>query len=162
MFNLQLTRKHILAIFWSLLVVIGLVIITNTISLFVAYNITRVTPISEIRNGFSQQPALTINWLLRTISFLSPFFGGVIVGWIIKERSWLYGGLLGLVLILISIIIVSYTLFLPTSWVYGLNYPASYGHDIALQNILNQLSHAPIIIILTSIGGFLGEKLFRR
>lgn len=162
MYKLQLSRKHVLDLFLGLLVIIVLEIIINAISLFIAYHVTQITPVNEIKDTYSQQPILFFNWLLGIIGVVSPVLGGLVAGWKIKEKGWLYGGLLGIVLTLIFIVFVSYPFFLPTSWVYGLGYPAGYGHDVALKNILNQLIHAPVTIILTSIGGILGEKLYKK
>ncbi len=162
MLNIKLSRKNLFAIFLGFLLIAGIGIITSTISFFVTINITRTTPINELKNALSQQPMLIINWLLRLVSFFSPILGGFVVGYMIKEKGWLYGGLLGIFLIIISLGIVSLTFILPTSFMYGSQFPSDYGHSLAQKNLLNQLFNSPLTIALTSLGGFLGERFYSK
>ena len=160
MFNINLSRKNLFAIFLGLLVIVGLGIITSTVSFFVISNIMRTTPVSEFKYAFSQQPILVSNWLSKIIALASPILGGFVVGYLVKEKGWLYGALLGFILLFISISIVSLIFILPTSIIYGPQFPPNYGHELAQKNILNQLLHSPLTIVLASLGGYLGERFY--
>ncbi len=162
MFHIELSRKNLFALLLGFLLIVGIGIVTSAISFFMVSNVMRTVPASEFKSALSEQPIITFNWLLRIISFVSPILGGLVVGYIVKEKGWLYGGLLGIILLIISIAIVSLTLILPTSMTYDPQFPSGYGHDLALKNILNQLLHSPLTIALTALGGLLGEKFYKK
>lgn len=160
--TIQLSRKNLLAILAGFAVIVLIGIITSTISLFISSHIARASSVYDFKSAFTQQPYLTFSWLLRILSFLSPVIGGFIVGWLVKEKGLLYGGILGVTLKLISIGIVSLTFLLPASLIYGSHLPPQQGQGLAQQNILNQLLYSPVTIILTALGGYLGERLHKR
>lgn len=162
MTTVQLSRKNLLAILVGFIVIMVIGIITSTISFFISSNMVRTLSVQDFKSALTQQPYITFSWLLRIISFLSPIVGGFVVGLIVKKNGWLYGGLLGVVLIAISIGIASLIFILPTSLIYGNHFPAGYGQSLALKNITSQLLHSPVTIILTAIGGYLGERLHKR
>jgi len=160
--QLNLSRKNLLAILLGFLTILGIGILTTTISFLIHLNMARTLSPENFRAAISQHPVLTISWILRGLSFISPVIGGVVVGWITKEKGWLYGGLLGVILTLVSIGFASLTFILPTATIYGSDFPANYGHDLAQKNIVNQLIGAPLTIVLTSLGGWLGEKIHKK
>lgn len=160
MIKLELTRKKAFAIFCGFIVIIVIGIITSSITFFVTLNIARSSSPTTFQAAFSQQPLLAINWLLRVLTFISPVIGGIVVGLMVKERGWLYGGILGLVIELISLGFVLLILLLPTSLIYGQITPNSFGQSLAIGNMLNQILYAPMIIILTSLGGWIGEMFY--
>jgi hypothetical protein len=159
--SVQLSRINLLAILVGFVVIVVIGIITSTTSFFISSQIASAYSVGELKSAFIQQQYLTFSWLLRIISFLSPIIGGFVVGRI-KNNGWLYGGLLGVVLTVISIGIVSLIFILPTSLIYDNHFPAGYGQLLALKNITSQLLHSPLTIILTAIGGYLGERLHKR
>ena len=161
MTNIKFSRKNIFAIFIGFLVIVGMGIITSTISVFVVPNIMHNIPARDFQAAFFEQPTFILSWILKGISFISPILGGLVVGWIVKEKGWLYGGLLGVLLQLTSIGIVSSTFFLPTSVIWGPSIPVEYGHSLALKNILDQLLDTPTFLALTLLGGWLGERLYK-
>ena len=118
---------------------------------------TATSAISFLSFFVSFRLGLTFSWLLKITSYLSFIIGGFVVGWIVKEKGLIYGGILGIILKLVSISIVGLTFFLPTSLIYGPNFPAGYGQELAQKNIVNQLLSSPITIMLTAFGGYLGE-----
>jgi hypothetical protein len=162
MVNIKLSRRNLFALFVGLLIIDGIGIVTSTISLFMASNVMRTIPFDEIRDTFSQQSMLVLNQLLRMASSASPLLGGFVVGRLVKEKGWLYGCLLGFVLTITSIGIVSLTFLLPTPLIYGQHFPSGYGYDLAQKNILNQLLYTPIIVVLTTLGGFFGENYSKK
>lgn len=142
---LGLSKKAFLAIAAGFAVTILIGAVTGAISFFVI-----------IRLGF------TFNWLSKITPYLSLITGGFVAGWIAKEKGLIYGGILGIILKLMSISIVGLTFFLPTSLIYGPNFPAGYGQELAQKNIVNQLLSSPITIVLTAFGGYLGEYFSKR
>lgn len=161
MLKLNLTRRNLFAIFLGFLVILMLGIITSGISFLISSQVAQNVSPQNFEAAFSQQPILTFSWILRILSFASPILGGIVVGMLIREKGWLYGGLLGVVLTLLSIGIVLLAFFVSTSLIYGQNVPASFGQNLAQKNILNQFINAPLIIVSTAFGGWLGEKLYK-
>lgn len=162
MSTLHLSKKTVLAIITGFAATILIGIITSAISFYITINIARTFSLQDFKSAFTQQPYVTFSWLLRIISFLSPIIGGFVVGWIIKERGWLYGGILGVALKLVSIGIISLTFLLPTSLIYGPNFPVEQGQAMAQKNIMNQLLYSPITVALTALGGYLGEYFSKK
>lgn len=156
-----LSRRHLFAILLGFLVVIAIGIVLSSISFLIYSNAARKLSPDEFRNISLQQPYLAFNMLSKIIYFVLPVLGGFVVGWLVKEKGWLYGGLLGIMLIFISIVIAALPLLLPATYLYGQNIPPNYSYDLAQKNILNQLFNSPLTIALTVLGGLLGEKLHR-
>ncbi len=153
---LKLSKRNVLAILFGFLLIFGITIITSTISFFIVSNVMHTT--QDLKTALSTQPILIIT---EGITFISPILGGLLAGWIVKEKGWLYGGILGIILILISVGISILPFLLPASLLYGANFPKDYGSSLAQKGILNQLLHSPVTIILTVIGGYLGEKFHK-
>ena len=146
---IKFTKRNLLAILLGFLVVAGIGIITTFVSVFF------------FRSVFLQQPP-TFIWLLKTVSYLSLLAGGFVVGWIVREKGWVYGGLLGMALVLVNTGLAILFLLLPISVVYGPDFPPDYGKGIAQKQINNAFLNAPKTILLTSLGGFLGAYLYKR
>ena len=147
--DIRFSKRNLLAFVAGFFTIVLIGGITSTLSFLMMTNISRV---------FSP-PYATFNWLLRGLSFLSPVIGGLVVGWMVKEKGWLYGGILGFTLKLISIGVVSLTFFLPSPLVFGSKFPSNYGQELAQKNIFNQLLDLPVTIALTVLGGYWGERL---
>lgn len=158
MTNLPISRRGLFAILVGFLVIVSIGIISSIVSFLMTLHLIRNFAVQDFPAAFYKQPYLTVSWVLRTISYISPIFAGVVVGWIVKEKGWLYGGVLGVILKLTSIGIVLLTFLLPSSVIYGPNIPQNYGYNLAQKNMLNKLLYAPITITLTALGGWLGEK----
>lgn len=159
---MEISRRHIFAIFVGFFIILGLGIITSALSFFMTFHLIRDVSPQDFPAAFYQQPYLTFSWLLRIISFISPILAGVVVGWIAREKGWLYGGFLGILLKLISVGTVFLTFLLPTSLIFGANMSQVAGDALVQKNILNQLLYAPITIILIALGGWLGESFYKR
>lgn len=136
--------KNILAILAGLFVIILFGFVTSLFALNVL----------EKYNDFTPQNYLPI----KILHLFSPILGGFVVGLIVKDKKWLYGALLGVILTIISVSSVSLTMLLSPASMYGDDFPANEGRILARQNILNQLQGAPLTIFLTGLGGYLGEK----
>lgn len=162
MATISLSRKNLLAILIGLIAVILIGIITNAISFYISSHIVRTTSVQEFKSAFTQQPYITYRWILGTISFVSPIIGGFVVGWIVKDKGWLYGGVLGIILRLISLAFAIVVFLLPTSLIYGPNFPTDFRKAESLQSIINILIYSPITILKTVVGGYLGEHLHKR
>lgn len=169
MSTIRLSKKIFLGIIAGFVIIILIGIVTSAISFYISTNIARTSSPQDFKSAFTQQPYVTFSWLLRIISFISPVIGGFVVGWIIKKKGLLYGGVLGIVLKLISIAIVSLTFLLPTSLIYGPNFATEQGRALieqreilAQKNIVNQLLYSPFTIALTAFGGYLGERFSKK
>ena len=161
--TVQFSRKNLSAILAGFVVILLIGIITSAISIFISRQImVRTLSLDDLRSAFTQPGYLIFSWLLRIISSISPVIGGFVVGRLVKEKGWLYGGILGVFLKLISIGIVSLTFLLPSSLIYGPHLPPHQVQSLTQQNILNQLLYSPITIVLTGLGGYLGEYFRKR
>ena len=162
MLKLDLTRRNVFAILLGLVVIVLLGIVLSVISFLLTYQVAWNTSPQDFENAYSQRSVVTFSWILWILSFVSYVIGGIVVGYRVRKNGWLYGGLLGVVLNLLSIGVVLLTYFLPTSLIYGQNVPPNFGQDLASKNILGQLISAPLDIVLTAFGGWLGEKLYKK
>lgn len=88
------------------------------------------------------------------LNFFSPVIGGVIVGRMIKEKGWWYGGVLGVLLQAASIVISSLTFIIPMQ---GGDVGRDLGYQLAFTHILNLLLEAPRTIVLAAVGGYIGQ-----
>lgn len=162
MFSIRFSKRNVFAIVVGFAVIVLIGIVTSLISFYCLANLGRILGPDNYLSALSQQPYLAISWFLDIIKLLSPLAGGFVVGRIVKQKGWLYGGLLGIVLTAISIGFVSLTFILPTSLTYGNQFPAGYAQSLAQKNILNQLLHSPITVILTGLGGYISDFLNKR
>lgn len=110
---------------------------------------------STFTSAYSQQPYSTLSWLLQALYFLSPLFGGFIVGLIVREKGLLYGVILG-ILFIPTLIVIN---FLSVS--FG-PIPTEVKQSWIQEFIIGQLLHSPITIALTAAGGYLGEFFHKR
>lgn len=140
-------KKNLFAIFLGFSIIVVMGVVTSIISLLI---------------GFNQESIPFIGLLIKTIPVISLILGGYAAGWYIREKGALYGGITGLILAAVSISIASLPFFLPTSFIFGQHVPSDYGYGMAQKNILNQLLYLPVTIVLTSLGGLLGEKHYKK
>lgn len=146
MINFQYSHRNLFAIFIGFFVVVSIGIISSAISLI-----------------FYTQTYSIVSWTLRIIfDFFSVILGGIVVGWIVRKKGWVYGGILGIVLTIVSIGVVSLSFVLPPTLIYGQNVPHDFYRNLAQKNILNQFFQAPLTILLTSLSGLLGERLYNK
>jgi len=160
--TVELSRKNLLAILAGFVVIILIGIITGAFSFFINATMAHTLSVQDFKSTSTSMPYLAVSWLLKILSFLSPIIGGFVVGRLVKNKEWLYGGLLGVILSATSIAIVSLTFVLPTSFMYSNQFPAGYEQSLAQNNIVNQLLHPPIIILLTGLGGYLSDVLYKK
>jgi hypothetical protein len=89
--------------------------------------------------------------------YLAPFIGGLTAALYAKQNGWLYGALMGVVLVTISIISI---------FVVSLTLPATFSSDvkwtITWRQIANTIIYAPKIILLTTLGGFFGQGKYEK
>lgn len=155
MSDIHVSKRNLSAIFAGFFTIVLIGAITNTFQFFMLANLSRVFT----SHLYIQQPYLTFNWILRGLSFLSPVVGGLVVGWMVKEKGWVYGGILGFTLGLVSMSIVSLTFILPSSMIFGSRFPSDYGQELAEKKIRHQLLGWPVTVALTALGGYWGERL---
>lgn len=156
---LKLSKKYIFALFAGSITILLVGIIISALSFLINLRIFgSATTVADISSAYSQQPYVTLMRILGVISFLSPAIGGFIVGWIVKEKGWGYGGIFGILLKVISISISVLLLFV----IQTPNLMFDHIQKFALANILNQALNSPITIILSALGGFLGELTHKR
>lgn len=158
---IQFSRKNIFAVLAGFSVIILLGIITSVVQLFMTSHILQTVSATGFKAAFTQQPYITISWSLRTLSYLSPVIGGFCVGWLVGEKGWLYGGVLGVALKFVSIGIVSLYFFLHVFIFFDSYLPPQQTQGLAQQNILHQLLYSPITILFTAFGGYIGEHLHK-
>ena len=117
---------------------------------------------AEYINAFSTFPLNLINLLLEMFNILIPIIGGFIVGKTVIKKGWLYGALLGVTIRIVSIVIVSITFILPQDMLYRSELSSTSMIDLATKNINSQIVTAPMLIALTSLGGFLADVSKKR
>jgi flagellar basal body-associated protein FliL len=159
MTKVQFTRRNVIAIIIGLLVIIAISIGISTISFFINLQLLNSTPVEDYQTIYTQQPYLTYLWISRIITFLTPLLGGFVVGKIVKANGWLYGGILGLLLTILSIGFVLIVFNFSSN---NINLPqlsSQQIHDMTQKNILSQILGVPFTIFLTGLGGFIGERI---
>lgn len=163
MINFQNSHRNLFAIFIGFLVIVFIGIISSAISFPLISHLFRNLATENLSSIFSTQPYLIVSWTLMVIfDFFPVILGGIVVGWIVREKGWVYGGILGIVLTIVSIGVVSLTFVLPPTLIYGQNVPHDFGRNLAQKNISNQFFQAPLTILLTSLSGLLGERLYNQ
>ncbi|MCR4324730.1 MAG: DUF5518 domain-containing protein [Candidatus Curtissbacteria bacterium] len=150
--NFNLTRRNLLAIFLGFLVFLVLFIVAKVLVLFTFHQAVLNFPLGDIEGSLSRQPFAAILWISRTLSLMAPLLGGVVIGYMVRERGWFYGGLLGVLLAIIFMGIISLGFFVPESF-----NPNSFG-----EIILEVIFYLPLYVVLTALGGWLGEILKNR
>ena len=149
--KIQFTRKNIGAIGLGFLVMLLIGVLTTAISVVVARFLSGNTTV-----------IVTIAYLLGILTLFTPTIAGFIVGWRIRTQGWLYGGLLGVAVSLISMILASVTFILPASYISSPNFSVAEAHALARSNLLLQLTHTPLLVLATTLGGFLGEWAYEK
>ena len=100
---------------------------------------------------------ITLGYVTGILTLLSPIIGGCVVGWRVREQGWLYAGWLGVFLVLVSMLLVSITFFLPASMVSSSVVSIEQARAAAKANLLLQVTHAPFLIVVTALGGIVGN-----
>ncbi len=162
MVHLLFTKRVILAILTGVCVSICIGILISVIGFSFNIYIARIYSVENYQSTFYEQPHITITWLLKLLGFISLMAGGFLTSRIIKKSGFLYGASVGVVLVLLSISLASLAFILPAFSLYGPHYSADLAQQFVTKNILNQLLRAPLTIVLTAFGGYLGEKLYGR
>lgn len=89
--------------------------------------------------------------------YLTPFIGGLAASLYAKQKGWLYGAIMGVVFVTLSIISI---------FVVFLTLPATFSSDvkwtITLRQMANAMIYAPKIILLTTLGGFIGQRKYEK
>ena len=138
------------AVFLGLLVVIIEGAVTSSFFIFGAPRISNMGLLQSLVVFFS------------IFTLISPLLGAAVVGWRVRERGWMYGAILGVILLILSMGIVSLTFILPESLVSGPNLTMSEARTLSKENLHTQAIHAPALLAMTALGGFLGSWLRRR
>lgn len=89
-------RKTILAIGLG---VVTILLRDRIISLFSALFfllVAKITPVSQISSAIVNFPEVTANHMFQVVSSIITIFAGGIVGYLSKNKGWLYGALTGL------------------------------------------------------------------
>ena len=147
----QFTKRTMGALLLGFLIIVALVFVTSGFALFIIPSfLSHMTILKVLSYGFG------------ILTLITPVIGGFVVGWRIRERGWLYGGLLGLILSVISMLVVSLTFILPASVVSGPNFSIEQARFLAKANLMMQLTHAPFLIAVTALGGVLGVWAYRK
>jgi hypothetical protein len=141
-------------------------IITATIYfLFVRYQFTHLS-FEELKNlpdSFDSQVIGWINLLIRTAALI---FAGYFVSRRIKEKGWLYGGAIGLIWFIFVLLLSLVPFLLPKDLIYGPNFPEQMAQANMDKRLTNLMSGLPLgllkTVVLTAIGGFLGEYFAKR
>ncbi len=141
-------------------------IITATINfLFIRYQFTHLSfeELKNLSNLFSSQLVGWINLLIRTGALI---FAGYFISRRIREKGWLYGGLIGAVWFMFVLTISLLPFLLPKDLIYGPNFPEQMAQANMDKRLTNLISGLPLgllkTVVLTTIGGFLGKYLTKR
>ena len=92
------------------------------------------------------------------LAILAPVLGGVVVGYLTKQKGAFYGGALAVTLKIISITIIT-TIFFKTPTFYGIQMDKTGANIFATRNIMRELLSLPLSILFIAWGGWVGEKL---
>ncbi|CAN5154911.1 hypothetical protein BH09PAT2_BH09PAT2_04050 [soil metagenome] len=140
----------------------GLILLAGFMTIFVLNTAIRSVIYSNVKGMVhTNSPIDTIlyNPILHTIfSFIIPILGGVVVGYLMKEKGWIYGGILAIVMKTISLAIVASIYFSPTV-LFGIKQSTAVSYALAEQNIVRQLISLPFALLFIAWGGWVGEKL---
>lgn len=156
MAKIQLSKKNLHIILGGYIVILLIKILTVALIAYVNIIMVRNFSVDDFESAYTQQPYFTIFWIFRIITFITPIFGGFLVGRLIKNKGWFYGGLLGIIPTVLSILVTSLIFLLPAATSNG------QAHSSAQQNIINTLIGSPLLIGLTALGGFFGELYSKR
>lgn len=165
MFKLKLSRKNLMALLMGYLVIftIGILIkILSFVQTQLAINSLQHVSLEALNQKFSEQPYDAFSWLLRILSFLSLISGGFVVGWKVKERGWVYGGLLGFLIKLIGLTSILIIAFLPASFVYGVDISNGARMEQVAKKIFFAFIELPLAVLLIGLGGYLGEFFYKK
>jgi putative membrane protein (TIGR04086 family) len=157
MTSISLSKKNLLGILVGIGTRLGIGIIITIISLLIAQYIYQISSVDDLQSN-SFQPLTIYRYITQVLGLLTPIIGGFVTGKMVKEKGWLYGGLVSVFLLLISLGLVSLSFILPRTFLYGPHITSEMINQIALKNILRQLSEMPFDIILSVFGGYLGQK----
>lgn len=97
--------------------------------------------------------------LLHTIiSLIIPIVGGMVVGLMVKKNGAYYGGVLAIILKMISIAVIASIFIYPPAF-YGIPMQPESVRIFAWQNIIRAFISIPFAILFMAWGGWIGEKL---
>ncbi len=138
-----------------LVVVFGLVlnIVLGIGVSFLLIQLVRMDPFAE--------PSLAIRILSLVISYIPLFASCFTVGFLMKDKGATYGAYFGVSLVVLSLLVSASVAMLPPPVIFGPEYTKSMALSVIQKNILNQLFHAPITIVLAALGGWIGS-FFRK
>lgn len=157
--SVRFSKRHFLAVFAGIGTIVLVSAITSTI-FFLLY--LRWFSVMHGESLFTQQPYLSFRWAVRGINYLTLILGGYVAGRMMKERGLLYGAMVGLFLTIISISISITASFLPTSLLFGPQFPGDEKRMLINNNLLGQLIDMPFTLVLTTVGGYIGERFGKR
>ena len=148
------------------LVILFSQIITTTVSfLFVRYQFTHLS-FDELKNlsfSFNSLIIGRINLLIRAAAL---FFAGYFVSRRIREKGLLYGCAIGVISFAFVLIISLLLFLLPKDLTYGTSIPEQMVQANIDKRLTNLISGLPLgllkTVVLTAIGGFLGEYFTKR
>jgi putative membrane protein (TIGR04086 family) len=92
--------------------------------------------------------------ILGTLRSLSPVLAGGIAGWLVREKGWLYGGYVGLIVGTVVIVLTVIAYYYPDPF-----YTTDYPKDILLNNVFASIVSGIKTTVFASLGGLAGESL---
>jgi len=158
--------KIISSLIIGFLIILLSQIITATINfLFVRYQFTHLSfeELKNLSSSFNSQLVGWINLLIRTLALI---FAGYFVSRRLGKKGWLYATVVGAIWFTFVLLISLLPFLLPKDLIYGPNFPDQMAKINMDKRLTNLISSIPISLIktllLTTIGGFLGEYFGKR
>src|SRR5258708_5452604 len=175
MFGIVLSRRNIGYFIIGLLIIFGFHIVLQMLNFaYIQYLFSNTSP-THLKDLTVNLPlyAKVASLLTTIIGFLSFVVGGCFVGRKIKSKELLYGASLGIIyfiiILIIQIIFIALSFFLPKELIYGSKIPLQMYKLIRDKNTIQftqTLLFAPLnllkVVALTTFGGFLAKHSFKK
>lgn len=114
-----------------------------------------------IRISFPQEiesNGLLIEGVIRSLPWLSSLLAGFVTGYVLKNKGWFYGGLVGGIVV-VGITFALIIAYLRPQGILSPEYSDEYTKEILYNNIQKSIVQGLFMVIITGIGGWLGEMV---
>lgn len=155
------SRRDILAILGGIITFLLIQTIVTFTSFYLVYQVVRTTAPQEFEAALSQFPVLLLRGLVGFVGFLAPVLAGAVAGWLVRKQGWLYGAIVGGFVSFTLISLIAFAYFAPVIFTFDYRVPSEGVRSFGAGKFYQTLFGVIKIVLLTAIGGWLGEVFYR-